>query len=88
MEVVIEGTISLEPIWTDLKQIESLSWTVPWSLASFLVLPIRRSPFSTVFWSFEPIDFPSKTGAMCHVGLASICHFLVFNPCLKALRLI
>ncbi len=25
--------------------------------------PIRSSPFRNVFWS-EPIDFPSKTGAM------------------------
>jgi hypothetical protein len=31
----------------------SLSWTVPGSLAWFLVLQIRSSPFSTVFWS-EP----------------------------------
>jgi len=48
---------------TNLKQIESLSWTVPWSLAWFLILQVRRSPFITVFWS-QPIDFPSKTGAI------------------------
>ncbi len=48
---------------TNLDWFESLSWTVPWSLAWFLVLQIRSSPFSTVFWS-EPIDFPSETGAM------------------------
>jgi len=52
-----------EPIWADLKQIESLSWTLSWSLAWFLVLQIRSFPFSNVFGS-KPIDFPFKTGAM------------------------
>jgi hypothetical protein len=45
------------------SQIESLSWTLPWSLACYLVLQIRSSPFNICFWS-KPIDFPSKTGAM------------------------
>jgi hypothetical protein len=55
---------------TNLKQIESLSWTrKPWSVAWFLVLQIQElSPFSTLFWS-EPIDFPSKTGAPCRFSL-------------------
>jgi hypothetical protein len=48
---------------TNLTQIECLSWTVPWCLAWFLVLRIWSSTFSTVFGS-QPIDFPSKTGAM------------------------
>jgi len=38
-----------------------LSWTVRWSLAWLLVLQIKNSPSSIVFW-FEPIDFLSKTG--------------------------
>jgi hypothetical protein len=56
---------------------KSLSWTIPWSLAPFLVLQIRSSPFSTVF-GFKPKN-------KCNVGLASICHFLVSDPHLKAL---
>ncbi len=62
------------------KKIESLSWTVPGSVAWFLVLQIQSSPFSTVFWS-EPNDFPSKRGAI----LTSICQFLVLDPHGKAL---
>ncbi len=69
------------PIWAHVKQIESLSWSVPGSLAWFVVLHIRSSPFSTVFWS-EPNDFPSKRGAI----LTSICQFLVLDPHGKALR--
>ncbi len=61
-----------------MKQIEFLSWSVPGSLAWFLVLQIRSSPFSTVFRS-EPIDFPSKTGAI----LASICHVFGLGPSSK-----
>jgi len=79
-ETRVQGPISEDPIWTHVKQLESLSWSVPGSSAWLLVLQIRSSPFSTVFWS-KPIDFPSKTGAI----LASICHFLVLDPHLKSL---
>jgi hypothetical protein len=51
------------PIWIDLKQIESWSSIIPWSLAWLLVLQIMSFPFSTVCW-YEPIDFPSKIDAM------------------------
>jgi hypothetical protein len=50
------------------------------NLACILVLQIMSSPLSSYSWS-EPIDFPSKK--RCHVGLASICHFLVLDPHLK-----
>jgi hypothetical protein len=63
-----------------MKQIESLSWSVPGSLAWFLVPQIRSFALHTVFWS-KAIDFPSKTGAI----LASICYFLVLDCCLQAL---
>jgi hypothetical protein len=29
---VVQGPNSKEPIWTNLKQLESLSWTMPWTL--------------------------------------------------------
>jgi len=57
----------LKPIWTHLKQIESLSSTMPWTLACILVLQIMSSAlkFIFIFFEFHPIDFPSKTfGAM------------------------
>jgi len=52
------------------------------SLVPILILgfPNQSSPFSIVFWS-EPIDFPSKIGAI----LASICYFLILDLHLKAL---
>ncbi len=53
------GPNSEEPIWTHLKQIESLSWTLPWTLASILVLQIVTYPFK-LFLKSEPIDFPLK----------------------------
>jgi hypothetical protein len=71
------------PIWSKLN---------PWvglylgpHLVSFLVLQIRSSPFSTVFlvWT-NCVSLPNR----CHVGLASICHFLILDPCLKTLGLI
>jgi len=36
-------------VWTHLKQIESLSWAIPWFIAWLLVLQIRSSPYSTIF---------------------------------------
>ncbi len=49
-----------------MKQIESLSWSVPGSLAWSLVLQIRSSPFSTVFWS--PTNWFSPQNR-CHISL-------------------
>jgi hypothetical protein len=63
---------------TDLKQIESLSWTIPWSLASFLVLQIRSSPFSTVFLGpnqliFSPKQVPCRFSLnLPHLGLGPL----------------
>jgi len=61
--------------WVGLEYLGSLAW--------FLVLQIGSSPFSTIFYGKKSIDFPSKTRG--HVGLASICNFLVLDPRLKAL---
>ncbi len=41
----LDGGSNLEPIWIDLKQIESLSWTIiiiPWSLGLILSFPPIR----------------------------------------------
>jgi hypothetical protein len=56
---------------------------LPWTLACILVVQIISSPLSSLFFWFEPIDPPSRK--WCHVGLASICHFLVLDPHLKAM---
>jgi hypothetical protein len=63
-----------------MKQIESLSWALPWTLACILVFQIM-SILSFFFW-FKPIDFPSN---WCHVILASIYHFWILDPHLKAM---
>ncbi len=61
-----------------MKQIESLSRTVPWSLAWFLLFQNRSSPFSS-FFLFSVQN-------RCHVGSASVCCFLVLDRRLKALE--
>jgi hypothetical protein len=40
------------------------------------------SPFELFFWVWTNWFFHSK---WCHVGLASICHFLVLDPHLKGM---
>jgi hypothetical protein len=43
--------IPREPtIWTHLKQIESFSWTMPWTLACNFIPQIMSSPF---YWLFK-----------------------------------
>ncbi len=57
----VQGSNSEEPIWTHLKQIESLSWTLSWALACILVLQIMSSPLSSFFFASGLVDdFPSK----------------------------
>jgi hypothetical protein len=48
------GPNSYEPIWTHLKQIESLSWTLPWTLACHLGSPNHELSFLGVWinWMF------------------------------------
>ncbi len=43
-----------------MKQIESLSRTVPWSLAWFLLFQNRSSPFSSFFKIFRPKQVPCR----------------------------
>jgi hypothetical protein len=47
-------------IWTHLKQLESLSCTMPWTLACILVLQIMSSPLSSFFFGSRPIEFRFK----------------------------
>jgi hypothetical protein len=53
------GSKFLEPIWTCLKRIECLSWTLPWTLVCILVLQVMCS-FVAFLFGYEPIDSPSK----------------------------
>jgi hypothetical protein len=69
----VQDQNSEEPIWTNLKQTESLNWTMPWTLACILVLQIMSSPFRSLKNKSEPIDFPSK---MVQCRSSQICHFL------------
>jgi hypothetical protein len=68
-----------------LKQIESLSWTLPWTLASILVLQIMSSLFLALFLlGFQTNGFSFQN--RCLVDLASICHFFALGgPHLKAM---
>jgi hypothetical protein len=79
----VQGPNSQESIWTHLKQIESLSWTLPWTPSLHLGSPnheLSLSFKSFLFWS-KLIDFTSKM--MSCMSLALICHFLVWDPHLK-----
>jgi hypothetical protein len=47
-----------------LKQIESLSWTGTFNPSLIRGSPNQELSFLALFFNSEPIDFPSKTGAM------------------------
>jgi hypothetical protein len=57
------GCSSVVPIQWIAESIGSRILELGYTFVPSLILQIRSSPFSTVFWS-EPIDFPSRTGAM------------------------
>jgi hypothetical protein len=59
----VQGPNSKELMWTHLKLIGSLSWSLHWTLACILVLQIISFFFFFFFCysgSFEPIDVTSK----------------------------
>jgi hypothetical protein len=62
-----------------------LNWTLPWTLACILVLQIMIFLFEFFFevWT-NWFSFQNHY----NVGLASICHFLVLDPHLKAMGLV
>jgi hypothetical protein len=47
----VQGPNLHEPIWTLMKQIESLIWTLDWTFVCFFIIQIVSSSFIYVFCS-------------------------------------